>query len=50
VGAFKGKLAGQSLFLSGFKFFLIAVSAAGIGYLIGMIVQHFFPGITIPAG
>ncbi len=50
VGAFKGKLAGQSLFLSGFKFFLIAVSAAGIGYLIGIIVQYFFPGITIPAG
>src|SRR4026209_1177595 len=27
VGAFKGKLAGQSLFSSGFKFFLIAISA-----------------------
>jgi vacuolar iron transporter family protein len=49
VGAFKGKLAGQSLFLSGFKFFLIAVSAAGLGYLIGLIVQHFFPGVAIPA-
>ena len=49
VGALKGKLAGQSLFLSGFKFFLIAVSAAVAGYLIGLVVQHFFPGIAIPA-
>jgi VIT1/CCC1 family predicted Fe2+/Mn2+ transporter len=49
VGAFKGHLAGQSLFLSGGKFFLIAVSAAVLGYLIGLIVQYFFPGISIPA-
>jgi predicted membrane protein (TIGR00267 family) len=49
VGALKGKLAGQSLFLSGFKFFLIAVSAAVVGYLIGLVVQYFFPGIAIPA-
>jgi vacuolar iron transporter family protein len=48
VGAFKGQLAGQSLFASGFKFFLIAVGAAGLGYLIGLIVQYFFPGISIP--
>ena len=50
VGAFKGRLAGQSLFLAGAKFFLIAVSAAGLGYLIGLIVQYFFPGITVPVG
>jgi predicted membrane protein (TIGR00267 family) len=49
VGALKGKLAGQSLFLSGFKFFLIAVSAAVAGYLIGLVVQYFFPGIALPA-
>jgi VIT1/CCC1 family predicted Fe2+/Mn2+ transporter len=49
VGAFKGRLAGQSLFLSGSKFFLIAVSAAGLGYLIGLVVQYFFPGVSIPA-
>jgi len=49
VGALKGQLAGQSPFLSGFKFFLIAVSAAVAGYLIGLVVQHFFPGIAIPA-
>lgn len=48
VGAFKGVLAGQSPLLSGLKFFLIAVSAAGAGYLIGMLVQYFFPGIVIP--
>src|SRR5262245_15467689 len=48
VGAFKGHLAGQSLFGSGAKFFLIAVGAAGLGYLIGMVVQWFFPGISIP--
>jgi vacuolar iron transporter family protein len=50
VGVFKGYLAGQSLTLAGLKFFLVAVSAAGLGYLIGLAVQHFFPGITIPAG
>jgi vacuolar iron transporter family protein len=48
VGAFKGHLAGQSLFLSGGKFFLIAMSAAVLGYLIGIVAQYFFPGITIP--
>jgi VIT1/CCC1 family predicted Fe2+/Mn2+ transporter len=49
VGAFKGYLAGQSLTLAGLKFFLVAVGAAGLGYLIGLVVQHFFPGISIPA-
>ena len=49
VGAFKGRLAGQSLFLSGSKFFLIAVTAAGLGYLIGLVVRYFFPGVSIPA-
>jgi len=49
VGALKGRLAGQSLFLSGLTFFLIAVSAAALGYLVGMLVQYFFPGIAIPA-
>ena len=49
VGAFKGALAGQAPFLSGFKFFLIAVGAAVAGYLIGLVVQYFFPGIAIPA-
>ncbi|HLN86402.1 MAG TPA: VIT1/CCC1 transporter family protein [Candidatus Limnocylindrales bacterium] len=48
VGAFKGHLAGQSLAISGGKFFIIAVSAAGLGYLIGLTVQFFFPGISIP--
>ena len=47
VGAFKGHLAGQSLLVSGTNFFLIAVSAAGLGYLIGLVVQHFFPGVSI---
>lgn len=49
VGAFKGHLAGQSLLVSGGEFFIIAVSAAGLGYLIGLVVQFFFPGISIPA-
>jgi predicted membrane protein (TIGR00267 family) len=49
VGAFKGHLAGQSLLVSGGKFFIIAVTAAGLGYLIGLVVQWFFPGISIPA-
>ena len=49
VGAFKGHLAGQSMLVSGGKFFIIAVSAAGLGYLIGLVVQWFFPGISLPA-
>ncbi|MGH7873279.1 MAG: VIT1/CCC1 transporter family protein [Candidatus Binatia bacterium] len=48
VGAFKGYLAGQSLFMSGGQFFVIAVSAAGLGYLAGLVVQYFFPWISIP--
>ena len=50
VGAFKGYLAGKSLMLSGLEFFLVAVGAAGSGYLIGLIGQYFFPGVTVPAG
>jgi VIT1/CCC1 family predicted Fe2+/Mn2+ transporter len=49
VGAFKGKLAAQSQLGSGAQFFLIAVSAAALGFGIGMVVQYFFPEITLPA-
>ena len=49
VGVFKRRLAAKSPFLSGVQFFTIAVSAAGLGYLIGLVVQHFLPGATIPA-
>lgn len=50
VGVFKGYLAAKSLVLSGLEFFLIAVGAAVLGYLIGLAVQYFFPGIAIPVG
>jgi VIT1/CCC1 family predicted Fe2+/Mn2+ transporter len=50
VGVFKGYLAARSPWLSGLEFFVIAVGAAFLGYLIGLIVQYFFPGIVIPAG
>jgi VIT1/CCC1 family predicted Fe2+/Mn2+ transporter len=50
VGAFKGKLAAQSRVRSGGQFFIIAVGAALLGYLIGLIVQYFFPGVTVPVG
>jgi len=50
VGVFKGYLAAKSPILSGIQFFAVAVGAAGLGYLIGLVVQYFFPGITIPAG
>ena len=33
----------------GFAILRVAVSAAGLGYLIGLVVQHFFPGVSIPA-
>jgi VIT1/CCC1 family predicted Fe2+/Mn2+ transporter len=49
VGVFKGKLAAKSPMRSGAQFFMIAVSAAALGYLIGLVVQYFFPGISIPA-
>jgi VIT1/CCC1 family predicted Fe2+/Mn2+ transporter len=48
VGAFKAKLAGKSLALGGLEFFLVAVGAAGAGFLIGLVVQYFFPGVDIP--
>jgi VIT1/CCC1 family predicted Fe2+/Mn2+ transporter len=48
VGVFKGYLAAKSPALSGIQFFAIAVGAAGLGYLIGLFVQYWFPGISIP--
>jgi VIT1/CCC1 family predicted Fe2+/Mn2+ transporter len=48
VGVFKGRLAGKSQLRSGLQFFAIAVSAALLGYLIGLVVQHFFPDISVP--
>ena len=50
VGVFKGHLAARPLFASGLEFFVIAVGAAGLGYLIGLSVQYFFPGVTAPMG
>jgi VIT1/CCC1 family predicted Fe2+/Mn2+ transporter len=49
VGVVKGRLAGKSQLRSGVQFFAIAVSAALLGYLIGLVVQYFFPDISIPA-
>jgi VIT1/CCC1 family predicted Fe2+/Mn2+ transporter len=49
VGAFKGKLAAQSPFRAGIQFFIIPLGAALAGYLTGLIVQHFFPGVEVPA-
>lgn len=48
VGAFKGYLAGKPMLPSGAQFFLIAVGASGAGYLIGLAVQYFFPGVAVP--
>lgn len=49
VGVFKGYLAARPLVASGLEFFFIAVAAALLGYLIGLAVQYFFPGISLPA-
>jgi VIT1/CCC1 family predicted Fe2+/Mn2+ transporter len=49
VGFFKGRLAAKAQIISGLQFFTIAVGAGVLGYLIGSIVQYFFPGIEIPA-
>jgi len=43
-------LAFKSLLASGLEFFVIAVGAAGFGYLIGLGVQYFFPGVAAPVG
>jgi VIT1/CCC1 family predicted Fe2+/Mn2+ transporter len=48
VGFVKGRLADKSPARSGAQFFAIAVGAALLGYVIGLIVQHFFPDISIP--
>ena len=50
VGVFKGYLADRPPFFSGIGFLLIAVGAAGLGYLVGLTVQYFFPRIDIPVG
>jgi predicted membrane protein (TIGR00267 family) len=50
VGVFKGYLAARPLFFSGLEFFFIAVGAAVLGYLIGLVVQYFFPDVAIPVG
>jgi predicted membrane protein (TIGR00267 family) len=50
VGVFKGYLAARPLFSSGVEFFFIAVGAALLGYLIGLVVQYFFPGVAVPVG
>jgi VIT1/CCC1 family predicted Fe2+/Mn2+ transporter len=49
VGAFKGRLAGQSQWRSGAQFFLIAVGAAALGLAVGLVVNHFFPEIPLSA-
>lgn len=50
VGVFKGHLAARAVFRSGLEFFFIAVGAALLGYLAGLVVQFFFPGIAVPVG
>jgi vacuolar iron transporter family protein len=47
VGVFKGQLSGKSLMVSGVQFFAIAVGAALVAYLIGLVVQHFFPEVSV---
>jgi VIT1/CCC1 family predicted Fe2+/Mn2+ transporter len=49
VGFFKGRLAAKSPLVAGLQFFTIAVGAGVLGYLIGSVVEYFFPGIAIPA-
>lgn len=48
VGVFKGYLSNKSLFISGLEFFFIAIGATLLGYLIGLTVQYFFPGVSVP--
>ena len=48
VGVLKGYLAAKSPLVSGVQFFVVAVGAAGLGYLIGLVVQYFFPGLALP--
>jgi VIT1/CCC1 family predicted Fe2+/Mn2+ transporter len=48
VGFVKGRLAAKSPARSGAQFFAIAVGAAPLRYLIGLVVQYFFPDVSIP--
>ncbi|MHB8481286.1 MAG: VIT1/CCC1 transporter family protein [Nitrospiria bacterium] len=41
VGALKGKFACRSLIFSGMEFFGVALGAAGLGYLIGLLLNSF---------
>jgi VIT1/CCC1 family predicted Fe2+/Mn2+ transporter len=50
VGVFKGYLAAKSLLLSGLEFFFIAIGASASGYLIGLIVNQFFPSLPVSPG
>jgi VIT1/CCC1 family predicted Fe2+/Mn2+ transporter len=47
VGMFKGKLAGQSLGRSGLEFLAIALIATGLGYGVGLVLEHF-AGTSLP--
>lgn len=47
VGMFKGKLAGQSLGRSGLEFLAIALIATGLGYGVGLVLDHF-AGTSLP--
>jgi len=47
VGFVKGRLAAQSPVRSGAQFFGIALGAALLGYGIGLVVQHFFPDVSV---
>ncbi|HVO29370.1 MAG TPA: VIT1/CCC1 transporter family protein, partial [bacterium] len=50
VGAFKGRLAGQKPLRSGASFFVVAVGAAAVGYLIGLAADALVPGAGVGAG
>jgi len=45
VGFVKGRLAAKAPARSSLQ---IAVGAALLGYLIGLVVQYFFPDVSIP--
>lgn len=50
VGAFKGRLAGQKSLRAGAGFFVVAVGAAALGYLIGLAADALVPGAGVAAG
>ena len=44
VGAARSFFTGRGLFRSGIDMFIVGLGVAGVGYLVGELLEHFFFG------